>query len=169
MGRFSASMILLAGLISVAILGGCGSESVTPQAAEGDFKDFTLKDLSNKDVSLSDFEGKVIILNFFATWCPPCRHEVPDFVELYNEYNDDGLVIIGVAQDREGVSAVKPFAEKNNITYPVLIDDGSASKLYGPIRAIPTTLIIDREGNIANKFIGFREKSIFESEIKKLF
>ncbi|NQT46544.1 MAG: TlpA family protein disulfide reductase [Candidatus Omnitrophica bacterium] len=169
MRRFSVSMILLAGLVSVVLLGGCGSEPAPPQTAEGDFKDFTLKDLSNNDVSLKDFEGKVIMLNFFATWCPPCRHEIPDFVELYNEYKDEGFVIIGVAQDREGLSAVKPFAQKYNITYPVLIEDGSANKLYGPIRAIPTTLIIDREGNIANKFIGSKEKSVFEGEIKKLF
>ena len=169
MKRFSALSILLAILIGMTFLTGCGSDSATPQAAEGTFKDFTLKDIDGNEVSLSNFKGKVIILNFFATWCPPCRHEVPDFVEIYNEYKDDGLVIVGIAQDREGVSTVKPFAQKNNITYPVLVEDGSANKIYGPIRAIPTTLILDKEGNIVNKFIGFREKSVFESEIKKLF
>ena len=128
---------------------------------------FTLQNINGEKVSLSDFSGKVVILDFWATWCPPCKEEIPHFIELYEQYKDEGLAVIGIATDREGVSVVKPFVQKYGIQYPVLISDGQAATAYGGIVSIPTTFIIDSAGNIRQKYVGYRDKSVFEADIKK--
>ncbi len=130
--------------------------------------DFSLLNLSQKKVRLSDYRGKVIILDFWDTWCSPCRMEIPDFVELQKEWADKGVQIIGVAFGRQGLKAVKSFARKYKMNYPVLLCDELTLRKYGPIRGIPTTFVIDREGKIYRKYIGYRAKGIFEKDIKKL-
>ena len=102
---------------------------------------FTLKNLDGKSVKLSDFKGKVLIIDFWATWCPPCKAEIPDFIDLYKTYQKKGLVILGIAlDDKEKVSK---FAKDYNINYPIVIGDQSISALYGGITGIPTTFIIE--------------------------
>lgn len=128
--------------------------------------DFSLTDINGKTVSLSSFNGKVMILDFFASWCPPCRQEVPDFIELEKSYGDKGFAMLGVALVSAGEA--KEFAGKMGINYPVLVDDGKVSGLYGPIRSIPTTFIIDKSGKVVKVYIGYREKAIFEADIKEL-
>jgi peroxiredoxin len=128
--------------------------------------DFTLPDINGKQVGLSEFKGKVVMLDFFASWCPPCRQEVPDFVELQKAYGDNGLAVVGVAL--VNMQEAKDFAVKFSINYPVLIDDGNVSNLYGPIRSIPTTFILDKNGKIVKLYIGMRPKNIFEADIKEL-
>ena len=128
--------------------------------------DFSLSDINGKQVSFSEFKGKVIILDFFASWCPPCRQEVPDFVELQKTYGKDGLAVVGVAL--VNLQEAKDFAGQFNINYTVLIDDGKVSNLYGPIRSIPTTFIVDKTGKIVKMYIGFRTKDAFETDIKEL-
>ena len=159
-------LVLLAGML----LAGCsGAENAgTAQSDSGKATDFSLSDVNNRTVRLSDYDGKVIILNFFATWCPPCRAEIPDFIELVNDYKNKGLVIIGVSVDRGGVDTVKSFTSQYGINYPVLLDNGIVSKNYGPIQSIPTTFIINRNGKIIQKIIGSRQKSFFENIIKPL-
>lgn len=129
---------------------------------------FSLEDTNHATVRLSDYENDVIILNFFATWCPPCRTEIPDFVELVDDYGDRDLTIIGISVDRGGVEVLNEFIAEYNINYPVLLDDGIVSDEYGPIRSIPATFIIDRKGNIVEKIIGSRTKDYFERLIKPL-
>jgi len=131
--------------------------------------DFTLPDLSGKKVSLSDFKGKVVILDFWATWCPPCRREIPSFNEIYKD-RAQGFEIIGISLDEGGVDAIRKGMKKHKlkIDYIVLVGDDKISEKYGNIDAIPTTFILDQEGNIVNKFIGERPKKVFEDEIKKL-
>ena len=129
---------------------------------------FSLKDSQGKVVKLSDFKGKVIILDFWATWCPPCKMEIPNFVKLQKKYKKKGLQIIGISLDRGGARVVKPFAKEYKMNYPVLLGNMEVVRKYGPIQGIPTTFIIDKHGNIVEKFIGFREKEIFESYIRKL-
>ena len=129
---------------------------------------FTLKDLEGWEVSLSDYEGKIIFVNFWATWCGPCKREIPGFIELQNKYKDD-LVILGISTDRRGTKdRVAPFAKNYNINFPVLFSDGKVEKDYGGIRAIPTTFILDRELDIAQKIRGYRPDTFFEQAIKSL-
>ena len=130
--------------------------------------DFTLPDIFQKEVRLSDYQGKVIILDFWATRCPPCIREIPHFVELQKEWADKRVQIIGISLDRQGLNVLKLFAKKYKINYPILLCDEITLRKYSPIKFIPTTFVIDREGKIYKKYIGYRAKGIFEKDIKKL-
>jgi cytochrome c biogenesis protein CcmG/thiol:disulfide interchange protein DsbE len=124
--------------------------------------------------SLEAFRGKVIILDFWATWCPPCRAEIPDFVELQEEYQDDGLEIVGVSLDpmtpaRGGTPAVHSFVKQQKINYTILLaEDDDAIAGYDVTRGIPTTYVIDREGRIVKTYVGMQSKRQFEQDIKRL-
>lgn len=128
-----------------------------------------LKDVNGKMVKSSDFSGKVVMLDFWATWCGPCRMEIPGFIELQKQYADKGLVVIGVSLDQDGASAVKPFIEKLGINYPIVLGDEVIVSAFGGIEGIPTTFIIDRAGNIVRKHVGYAPKAEFEADIKPLF
>ena len=128
---------------------------------------FTLTDVVGHPLSLSNYRGKVVILDFWAPWCPPCRREIPDFISLQKQYASQGLQIIGIGLDQP--SNVASFVQQYGINYPVAIGDDAISNLYGGVSGIPTTFIIDKEGNISNKFEGFTDRTVFEQEIKKLF
>jgi peroxiredoxin len=127
-----------------------------------------LKDLDGKAVKLADFKGKVVILDFWATWCPPCRKEIPGFVNLQKKYGDKGLVVVGVSLDEGGTAAVKPFVQKMGMNYPVVMGDQKTVAAFGGIEAIPTTFVIDREGNVVTAHQGYADEATFESEIKPL-
>jgi len=127
--------------------------------------DFTLPDLKGKNHTLSNYKGKVVLVDFWATWCGPCRVEIPGFVSLYKKYRKKGLVILGVGLDRR--DALEKFAKKYKMNYPVLIGTKDIGDAYG-IRAIPTTLLLDKENRIAYYHIGVTPMSQFEEEIKKL-
>lgn len=128
--------------------------------------DFSLQDINGNTVSMSDFKGKVVILDFFASWCPPCKEEIPDFIELQNSYGGQGFSVVGASLT--DLNDTKNFTGKMGINYPVLIDDGKASSLYGPIRSIPTTFVIGKDSKIAKLYIGYRPKDVFENDIKEL-
>lgn len=127
-----------------------------------------LKDVNGKPVKSSDFKGKVVILDFWATWCPPCRQEIPGFISLQQKYGKEGLTVVGVALDAEGAKVVAPFIKKNGINYPIVLGNEQVTRAFGGIEAIPTTFIIDREGNIVSKHVGFVPEATFEKEIKPL-
>ncbi|MFH1877689.1 MAG: redoxin domain-containing protein [Candidatus Omnitrophota bacterium] len=129
---------------------------------------FSLKDMDGKTFDLSDTKGKVVIVDFWATWCPPCRMEIPHFQSLYEEYKDKGLVVVGVALDRSGLDAVKSFVRENRVTYPVVMGNDDLADAYGGIRGIPTTFVLDREGRIVEKYVGYRDREVFEDAIKPL-
>ena len=115
---------------------------------------FALADLSGNEVSLSEFEGKVVVLDLWATWCPPCRQEIPFLASLYEELKDDGLEVVGIGLDRGGAKVLAPFVESNNVTYTILVGNDIVSRDYG-VSSIPMTLIIGRDGRVASKEIGF--------------
>jgi cytochrome c biogenesis protein CcmG/thiol:disulfide interchange protein DsbE len=143
-------------------------QQIVSTSQEGLAPDFTLKDLDGKTFRFADTKGKVVILDFWATWCPPCRMEIPHFEALYRQYGAKGLVIVGVALDQGGTRDVKPFIEENGVTYPVVIGDQRTAGAYGGIRGIPTTFIIDRKGRIVEKAVGYRDREFFESRVKEL-
>ncbi len=127
-----------------------------------------LNDLDGKQIKLSDFKGKVVILNFWATWCAPCRVEIPGFVALQKKYGDKGLAMIGVSVDEQGPDVVKEFVKQFQMTYPVVIGNEKIVEAYGGIDGIPTTFVIDREGQIVGKHIGYEDQETFEKEIQSL-
>lgn len=127
-----------------------------------------LKNLEGKPVKLSDFKGRVVVLNFWATWCPPCRREIPDLVSLQQQYSPRGLVVVGIAMDQGGAAIVKPFVKKMGINYPVVMGDQKTAAAYGGIEVVPTTFIIDKTGRIAAVRQGGADRATFEAEIKPL-
>ncbi len=139
-----------------------GADTIGAQAPE-----FELADISGKKVRLSDFKGRVVIVDFWATWCGPCLHEIPDFVRLQSKYRKEGLVILGVTVN-SGEKAVRSVADDHDINYPVLLDGDETTKLFGGIYAIPTTFVLDRQGRIAKKFIGAMPPEAFEEVIQPL-
>jgi len=129
--------------------------------------DFALRDLDGKEVKLADFKGKVVILDFWATWCPPCVKEIPHFIELYREYKEQDFAMVGISVDR-GIGVVKSFAQQHQVNYPILMADGKVQQAYGGIRSIPTTFVTDKEGRIQRYYVGYRDKAVFEADIKAL-
>ncbi|MFM8771870.1 MAG: TlpA family protein disulfide reductase [Candidatus Kapaibacterium sp.] len=147
--------------------------AVNTVTAKGGSKavDFSWLDANGKDVSFSSFtSGKVVLLNVWATWCPPCRREIPDIVQISDEMAAKGVVVIGVSLDDKGdaVANVRTFSEKNGVKYMNVVD--AAKKIasaYGGIQAIPTTFIIDRQGNVVQKIVGSQSKEAFVASLQK--
>jgi peroxiredoxin len=127
-----------------------------------------LKDTDGKTVRWADFKGKVVILDFWATWCGPCREEIPGFIALQKQYAKQGLVVIGVSVDADGAEVVRPFIQKSGMTYPVVLADDPLLQAFGDIEALPTTFIIDRQGRIVKEHVGVTDQAEFEKEIKAL-
>ena len=128
--------------------------------------DFTLDDASGRPVKLSDQRGRVVLLNFWATWCPPCRVEIPWFVEFQKEYGQRDFSVLGVSFDADGWKSVRPYIERAKVNYPVMIGSDSFAQLYGGLDSVPTTLIIDKSGRIAAIHVGLCTRSEYEADIK---
>jgi peroxiredoxin len=155
--------LLLAG--TAFFLGGGLTQAAGSSTAAPDWQ---LSDVDGKPVKLSDFKGKVVILDFWATWCPPCRREIPGFVAIQKKYAEKGFTVIGVSVDEQGPSVVKPFIHQLGMNYPVVMGTPKIVVDYGGIEAIPTTFIIDRQGNVVTSFQGFTDQATFESVIGPL-
>lgn len=127
---------------------------------------FTVKDVNGKSVSLASYKGKVILLDFWATWCAPCQVEIPWFVEFQQKYKDRGFVVLGVSVD-DTPEQLKPFVTKFKMNYPVLVGLGedALQEAYGPLWGLPTTYIIDRQGRACHKHMGLGKKDEFEKQI----
>ena len=130
--------------------------------------DFALKNLNGDLVRLADFDGQVRIVNFWATWCPPCRQEIPDFQALSEKYRDRGLTVIGISLDQNGPAEVRAFAEQIGMTYHTVMGDLETARAYGDIRSIPTTFVIDQRGRIYQKHVGYRNYAVFERDVLTL-
>jgi len=131
--------------------------------------DFSLVNVANgKTVTLSKLRGKVVLVDFWATWCPPCRMTIPHLMDLQKEYGGKRFTVVGISVDQQGEAAVKPFYSAWKMNYPVVIDqDGSVARNYGGIRSIPTGLLIDRHGRVITGFVGYRPKEELEGIVKK--
>ena len=150
-------------------LGPVAAASACPANAKPANLNFTLKDLNNKDVKLSVFKGKVILLDFWATWCGPCKIEIPWFIEFQNKYGKSGLEVIGVVTE-DTVEKAKPFAAQWKMNYTLLQGNGrdDLDDAYGPMFGLPVTIIISRDGKICGKHVGLSDKDRFEQAIKSL-
>jgi peroxiredoxin len=164
---------LAAIVLMAAVLAGCSSSPMmrVAEASANGLKsapDFTLSDVNGALVKLSDYRGKVVLLNFWATWCGPCKAEIPWFIEFEKMYKDRGFATLGVSMDEDGWQAVQPFVKQRAINYPVMIGDDRLAQLYGGIDSLPSTFLIDREGRIASVHLGLVSRRDYEAEILKL-
>jgi thiol-disulfide isomerase/thioredoxin len=129
--------------------------------------DFSLESLDGKNLRLSDLRGKAVLLNFWATWCAPCKIEMPWFVELQNQYGSQGLQIVGVAMDDSSREDIAKFAKDMGVNYPVLLGKEAVGEAYGGVPALPETFFIGRDGKIVDKIIGLKGKADIEDAIKE--
>jgi len=129
--------------------------------------DFTLESLDGKNLRLSDFHGKAVLLNFWATWCGPCKIEMPWFVDFQKEYGSQGLQIVGVAMDDSSKEDIAKFAQDMGVNYPVLLGKEAVGDEYGGVPALPESFFIGRDGKIVDKIIGLKGKAEIEDSIKK--
>jgi thiol-disulfide isomerase/thioredoxin len=126
---------------------------------------WTLRNLAGQPVSSDSLKGKVVVVDFWATWCPPCRAEIPGYIEMQKKYEKDGLVIVGISIDEAGPEVVKTFAEKFGINYPIVMADDAIAQAFGGIEAVPTTFLIDRSGQIRDRKLGAEEAAVYEQKI----
>jgi len=130
--------------------------------------DFALPTMDGDSLRLSDHRGEVVILNFWATWCAPCRKEIPMFVEMQRDLGDEGLQFVGISLDQEGFAVVQPFAEGMNVNYPMAVDDGTVAPMYGGIPTVPTTFLIGPEGHVHGYAPGLVTESVLRPRVEKL-
>ena len=171
LNRWWRRVALVAALAAVTVvpLGGQAIEAIcAPEARQANL-DFTLEDMDGNAITLSDYLGQVILLDFWATWCGPCKFEIPGFIEFTNTYGSQGFQALGFAVG-EPVSVLRPYAEDMGMNYPVLVGDGrlDVQEAFGPLIGLPTAFLIDRQGRICQAHSGFTEKSVFEEAIKAL-
>jgi len=181
-GTVSIYALLLLSLMEVAFWSGCKGEEKTvdggdtpagetPTHLRGDVQKapaFTLHDVDGKQVSLNAFEGKVTFINFWAAWCVPCRREMPDLVELYNQYKGEGFEIIAISLDDEKTRKdIQPYMNEFGMNFTVLLADGKVQTDY-QLFGLPSTFVLDRAHRIRFSHIGAQPKALFEAEVKKL-
>ena len=165
--HFSACALALSALLVL----GCSSTraaSVKPVKDRKPAPDFELKDSMGKTVRLSDYKGKVVLLNFWATWCGPCKIEIPWFVEFEQKHKDQGFAVLGVSMDEEGLEVVGPYLQETKVNYRVLLGTDSVAQLYGGVDSLPTSFLLDREGKIASVHVGLVSKSNYQNDIDQL-
>lgn len=176
--RYSSLLILI--LMGAWLLAGCGNKTEEAQLAEetprtetptagavsveqvaNKTPDFSLMDLDGNHVKLSDYRGKAVILDFWATWCPPCKLAMPHLQEIHANHQQEGIVVLAVSTDQKGATVVKPFIKENGYTFKVLLLNESIFEDFGNIRSIPTTFIIAPNGEITEKFVGYKEMAVY--------
>ena len=148
--------------------GSQGSEFAGTPAKSGLAPDFALQSIDGKTVRLSDLRGKPVVLNFWATWCAPCKIEMPWFVELQKKYESAGVQFLGVAMDDASTKDIAEFAQSMNVNYPILIGKEAVGDAYGGVQFLPETFYIGRDGKIVDKAFGLKGRGEIEDAIKKI-
>lgn len=149
-----------------------GTDSMGALSTETDptpVPDLTVQTLDGTSIALDEQPGRVLLVNFWATWCPPCRKEIPDLIDLQEAMGDDGLMVIGVALDQDGASVVQPFVDEYDINYPIVVEDTkTVESQLGPIYALPTTLVIGPDGMITRRITGIFPVEEMEATLKEM-
>ena len=157
--------MLAASAIIMALLFSCTDKAAKSGGTTA--ADFTLQDLSGKNVTLSDMKGKVVLLEFWATWCPPCRASIPGIERIYESYKDKGVVVLAVSMDDGGWDTVQSFVKEYGIKYTVLKGNDDVAVKY-QVRSIPMLLVLDKEGKISKRYLGFGSDEDVERDIKSI-
>lgn len=154
-------------LVVVLVLPTVTPAELTPATARKTAPDFTLTNAKGRPVKLSAYKGRVVLLDFWATWCTGCKVEIPWYIEFQSRYKKSGLSALGVSMDDDGWKSVRPFLQKHKINYPVVIGSWEMADRFG-FNSMPATLLIDRDGKIADLHVGMVDKDAFESELQTL-
>ena len=150
-------------------LAGCSHpRELKSEAQRQNAPNFTLKDADGNPVHLTDYRGKVVLVNFWATWCGPCEVEIPWFVEFEQKYKNQGFAVLGLSMDDDGWKAVRPYIASHKINYRVMIASEVVSQQFGDIDSLPTSFVLDRQGRIATNHVGLIDKRDYQNEILKL-
>jgi peroxiredoxin len=166
-------IVVVAVVIALMLVAGIRMARHPKPSSNGDLKgemapDFSLQSLDGKTVRLSDYRGKAVLLNFWATWCAPCKIEMPWFVELQKQYAPEGLQIVGVAMDDASPKDIGDFAKEMGVNYPVLIGKEAVGDAYGGVQFLPETFYIDRNGKVLDKAFGLKGRGEIEDNVKKI-
>ncbi len=168
--RISRSLSTTTVLALAIFAGACGKASPTAKvgSAVGErAAEFNLPSSDGKTLKLSDLEGKVVVLDFWATWCPPCRKEIPGFVDLQTKYKDRDVVVVGISVDQSW-DPIRPFMTSYRMNYPVVLGNQDLVKQYNVLEGIPTTFVLDRDGIIRARHVGYRPPDVFVKEVESI-
>jgi len=168
----SSKRILIYGIVALCLLGlyvaGRRTAQKPKPTASGNFApDFTVTDIDGRKLTLSDYKGKVVLLDFWATWCAPCREEIPHFVEMQAKYGPRGFQVIGISMD-DDAKPVREFYQQYKLNYPVAVGDDKLAERFGGMLGLPVNFIIDREGRIHAKYTGATDVAMFDQSVSEL-
>ena len=168
----SSKRILIYGIVALCLLGlyiagRHKAQKPKPATSDNAAPLFTVTDINGGKLSLADYRGKVVLLDFWATWCTPCREEIPHFVEMQEKLGPKGFQVIGISMD-DDAKPVREFYQKFKMNYPVAVGDDKLAESFGGVLGLPVNFLIDREGRIASKHLGATETSVFDKEVSDL-
>ncbi len=159
----------LAALMALVGTVGCGGTAPRPsKVAGGTLPDLELASLDGSTLRLSGGNGRAKLVNFWATWCAPCREEIPHFNEIYAQYRDAGLDIVAISMDEEGAEVVRPFVADNGMTYPVVLGSDEVAEAFGGVVGFPTTFLVDRYGKVVDSWVGVIPRRVLEEKVRTL-
>ena len=154
-------------ILAAALASACSSGKERPAGSMKPVPQFTLSSLDGKTVAMKDLSNKVVVIDFWATWCGPCREEIPHLNKLYADYKGQGLEIIGISMD-DGPDVVREFARELRMEYPLVMGNDELAEQFGGILGLPTTFIVDRKGNIVRKFVGLPPAEALNRVVREL-
>ena len=168
----SSKRLIIYGIVALCVLGlyvaGRRKAQQPKVAASGNVApDFTVKDIDGKKLTLSDYKGKVVLLDFWATWCTPCREEIPRFIEMQEKYGPQGLQVVGISMD-DDAKPVREFNQRYKMNYPVAVGDDKLAESFGGVLGLPVNFVIDRDGRIVGKYVGATDTAVIDKAITDL-